>query len=139
MTAQELCEIRGDRPGSPVPNSPYGLCGRNATVNLNWSNRAQGLCESRGGRPGLPVPNSPCGTRGRKSTLSDRTGLCDWMMRNSGKWDSCVVSAITLGYSKLTTDCNQNLTQQTTYSRRCRSYRAYEHLTAPSLRVRRTQ
>ena len=21
--------------GSPVPNSPYGLCGRNATLNLN--------------------------------------------------------------------------------------------------------
>ena len=31
--AQELCEIRGGRPGLPVPNSPYGLCGRKATVN----------------------------------------------------------------------------------------------------------
>ena len=29
--AQELCESRGDR--SPVPNSPYGLCGRKATLN----------------------------------------------------------------------------------------------------------
>ena len=27
-TAQELCESRGGRPGLPVPNSPYGLCGR---------------------------------------------------------------------------------------------------------------
>ena len=31
---QELCESRGDRPGLPVPNNPYGLCGRKATFNL---------------------------------------------------------------------------------------------------------
>ena len=24
---QELCESRGGRPGLPVPDSPYGLCG----------------------------------------------------------------------------------------------------------------
>jgi len=30
---QELCESRGGRPGLPVPNSPYGLCGRKATLN----------------------------------------------------------------------------------------------------------
>ena len=29
---QELCESGGGRPGLPVPNSPYGLCGRNATL-----------------------------------------------------------------------------------------------------------
>ena len=29
---QELCESRGGRPGLPVPNSPYGLCGRIATL-----------------------------------------------------------------------------------------------------------
>ena len=34
--AQELCEGRGGRPGLPVPNSPYGLCGRQATWNLNF-------------------------------------------------------------------------------------------------------
>ena len=28
--AQDLCESRGGRPGLPVPNSPYGLCGRKA-------------------------------------------------------------------------------------------------------------
>ena len=39
VRAQELCESRGGRPGLPVPNSPYGLCGRKAT--LNWFNRAQ--------------------------------------------------------------------------------------------------
>ena len=26
-------EIRGGRPGLPVPNSPYGLCGRETTLN----------------------------------------------------------------------------------------------------------
>ena len=55
----------------PVSNSPYGLCGRKATLNLNWSNRAhQELYESRGGRPGLPVPNSTYGFCGRKATLN---------------------------------------------------------------------
>ena len=29
--AQELRESRGGRPGLPVPNKPYGLCGRKAT------------------------------------------------------------------------------------------------------------
>ena len=33
--AQELNEGRFGRPGPPVPNSPYGLCGRKATLNLN--------------------------------------------------------------------------------------------------------
>ena len=32
---QELCESRGGRPGLPVPNSPYGLCGCKATLNSN--------------------------------------------------------------------------------------------------------
>ena len=31
IRAQELCESRGGRPGLPVPNSRYGLCGRRAT------------------------------------------------------------------------------------------------------------
>ena len=35
VRAQELCESRGGRPGLPVPNSPNGLCGRKATLNLN--------------------------------------------------------------------------------------------------------
>ena len=34
--AQELCESREGRPGLPVLNSPYGLCGREATLNWNW-------------------------------------------------------------------------------------------------------
>ena len=28
---QELCESRGGRPGLPVPNNPFGFCGRKAT------------------------------------------------------------------------------------------------------------
>ena len=31
--APELCESRGSRPGLPVPDSPYGLCGRKVTLN----------------------------------------------------------------------------------------------------------
>ena len=33
--AQGLCESGDGRPGLLVPNSPYGLCGRKATLNLN--------------------------------------------------------------------------------------------------------
>ena len=36
--AQELCESRGGRPG---PNSPFGPCGRKATLNLNLSHFQQ--------------------------------------------------------------------------------------------------
>ena len=32
LRGQELWESRGGRPGFPVPNSPYGPCGRKATV-----------------------------------------------------------------------------------------------------------
>ena len=34
LRAQELCESRDGRPGLPVPNSSYGLCGRKAVLNL---------------------------------------------------------------------------------------------------------
>ena len=61
----QLRENGGGRPGLPVPNSLYGLCGHEPTMNLT-----EELCESRGGRPGLPVPNSACGVCGRKATLN---------------------------------------------------------------------
>ena len=36
LRAQELCGSQGGRPGLSIPNySPYGLCGRKATLNLN--------------------------------------------------------------------------------------------------------
>ena len=49
--AQELCESRGGRPGLPVPNSPYGLCGHKATVNLKLFRSELRSC--------VKVPNSP--------------------------------------------------------------------------------
>ena len=53
--------------GKPVPNSPYGLCGRKATLNFNGTDRfrAQELCGSGGVCPGVPVHNSPYGLFGR--------------------------------------------------------------------------
>ena len=42
QSAQELCESGGGRPWLPVPNSPYGLYGRKATLNLKaWSAACQ--------------------------------------------------------------------------------------------------
>ena len=32
-----MCESRGGRPGLPVPNGPWGLCGRTATLNEQQS------------------------------------------------------------------------------------------------------
>ena len=75
IVAHKLCESRGGRPGLPVPNKPYGLCERKATLNQLTRIemfRAQELCEGPGGRPGLPVPNKPCGFCGRKATLKRR-------------------------------------------------------------------
>ena len=74
-TAQELCESRGGRPGLPVSNSPYGLCGRKATLNSTGSELR--MCESRDCRPGLPFSNSPYGLCGRKTTLNS-TGSELW-------------------------------------------------------------
>ena len=36
LRARELCESRGGRPGLPVPQSSFGLCGCKATLNLNF-------------------------------------------------------------------------------------------------------
>ena len=35
LMLRNCVKSRGGRPGSPVPNSPYGLCGRKAALNLN--------------------------------------------------------------------------------------------------------
>ena len=60
LRAQELCESRGGRRGLPVPNSPYGLCGRKATPNSTQSLSAQELCVKVEmavvGSPSLTVP-----------------------------------------------------------------------------------
>ena len=69
-----LCESQGGRPGPPIPNCPYSLCGHKATLNRTVTNKAQVLCESQGGRPGPPIPNCPYSLCGRKATLN-RTEL----------------------------------------------------------------
>ena len=74
--AQDLCESRGGRPGLPVLNRTYALCGRKAT--LIWRRRSRlqssrAVYESRGGRPGLPIPNSPYGLCGCKAALNLKT------------------------------------------------------------------
>ena len=80
LSVQELCGSRAGRPGLPVPNSPYGLCGRKATLNKSFVLRAQELCGSRGGRPGLPVPNSPYGLCGRKATFKEGNTVPNFMV-----------------------------------------------------------
>ena len=42
---QELCESRGGRPGLPVSNSLYGLCGRKAKATLNSNTRGK-VCQN---------------------------------------------------------------------------------------------
>ena len=64
-----MSESRRGRPGLTIPNSPYGLCGRKATLN-SLCDRTREPCESRGGRPGLTVPNGPQGLCGRETTLN---------------------------------------------------------------------
>ena len=63
---QELCESRGGRPGPPVPNSPYGLRGRKATLDVLSEHRSCVKVE-------VDVPNSPHGLClcGRKATFND--------------------------------------------------------------------
>ena len=41
---QELCKGRGGRPGLPVPNSPYDLCGRKEILNSNSENSELRSC-----------------------------------------------------------------------------------------------
>ena len=39
IRVQDLCGSCGGRPGLPVPNSLYGLCGRKATLKNNNNRR----------------------------------------------------------------------------------------------------
>ena len=45
VRAQELCESRCGRPGLPVTNSPYSLCGRKETLNLNIASELRNCVE----------------------------------------------------------------------------------------------
>ena len=51
--ARELRESGGGRPGLPVSNSPYGLSGRKATLNVNSEHRSCAKVEL-----GVPGPSS---------------------------------------------------------------------------------
>ena len=85
VDVKQHCESRGGCPGLPVPNKPYGLCGRKATLNSNFATvRAQELCESRAGRPGLHVPNNSCGLCGRKAPLNESSSSSTAMNERFG-------------------------------------------------------
>ena len=56
LRGQELVKVEVAVLGSPSQMyCLYGLCGRQATLNLTC--QRSGACESGGGHPGLPVPN----------------------------------------------------------------------------------
>ena len=78
--------------GCPVPNSPYGLCGRKATLNLKIRDRAQELCECQGDRPGLTVPNNPYGVYGHKATWN--SNLCHTELRSCVKVEVAVLGSL---------------------------------------------
>ena len=40
---QEMCESRGGRPGLPVPNSLYALCGRKAIFEIEESQSTEAV------------------------------------------------------------------------------------------------
>ena len=64
-----MCKSRGGRPGLPVPNSPDGLYGHKATLNLRHKPEHTRSCV----KVEVAVPNSPCGPCGRNATLNERT------------------------------------------------------------------
>ena len=71
-------KVEVDVPGLPVPNNPYGLCGRKATLNSNCTvSEVRSCVKSGGGRPGLPVPNNPYGLCGRKATLNSNCSISE--------------------------------------------------------------
>ena len=68
---QELRESRGGRPGLPVPNSPHGFCGREATLN-----DAGTLTELRSCvKVEVAVLGFPYGLCGREAVLNEQTSL----------------------------------------------------------------
>ena len=59
-----VCDREGGRRWLPVPNTPYGLCGRNAVLKKNTvASDLRAVCEREGGRRWLPVPNTPSSLR----------------------------------------------------------------------------
>ena len=58
LRAQELCEIQGGRPGFLVTNSPYGLCGRKATLKTRCL-KTSSLTEERNDKT-RAIPTAEC-------------------------------------------------------------------------------
>ena len=62
-----MSESRCGRPGLPVPNGPYGLCGRKASLNERKAIRTQDLCQKVDvavlGSPSLMVRTVSVGVR----------------------------------------------------------------------------
>ena len=67
--AQLLCEIRGGRPGLPVPDKPYGFCGRKATPKHPVLSEFRSCVKVEVAFL-APRPNEPYGFRGRKAILN---------------------------------------------------------------------
>ena len=78
LRAQELCENRGGRPGLPVPNKPYGFCGRKAA--LNGRHLARRVSEVR--RSGT-VSN-------HTATTFPTAGFCSGSTSTSGTLQCCL-------------------------------------------------
>ena len=60
-------KVGGGRPGSPVPNKPYGLCGFKAPLNLTLNSELRGCVKVEVDVLGSPILNKPYGFCGRKA------------------------------------------------------------------------
>ena len=90
--------------GLPVPNSPYGLCGRKTTLNSNSrTSKAQELRESHGGRPELPIPNSPYGL----CVTQNNTEFKDTELRSCMKVEVAVLGSPSLIILMVSVDVKQ--------------------------------
>ena len=87
--AQELCESRGGRPWLPVPNSPFGFCGRQAT--LRRTNRNYTLFKGRGEKGGRGNGSFFAPTtvieRLTMSHLARATNLCSRVVKQNLRQD----------------------------------------------------
>ena len=101
---------------SPVPNSPYGLCGHKATLKKKKKSRGQRRSELRergSGRPWHPIPNSKdynyiivadslyglCGrkaTKKKKKKKKKRLRVRAQKLRERKRWTSSVHPSLTL-------------------------------------------
>ena len=128
VRAQELpCESRGGRSGLSVPNSPYGLSGRKATLNLNSSD-TQSSGAARKSR--LPVPNSPCGLCGRKATLN----LNSTVVSRAASVDHCL-RVLAIGLLSSVDHCFPARVDRCCHCWSCQACRHENHSAAAAFRL----